>query len=154
MAELKDRIDWKRVVGTGSDPGRNAETYDGQVEWDGAVKEIKGISHAVKEFGRAIFGDSAGTVRDTRARGTSGRQESRTKCTEFVIEVWLIFLGVLALLGVFALFGVWLAGLGLVMAVKVSIPIRILLVVVVLPLYPLALAPLFWVQSYSERLSG
>ncbi|RKY12746.1 MAG: hypothetical protein DRP65_00050 [Planctomycetota bacterium] len=149
-----ERVDWEDAVSTGRGPERNTDIYDGQVEWDSTVKEVRGVRHASKEIKRAVFGDSAGTVRDTRARGTSGRQESRTKCTEFVIEVWLIFLGVLALLGVFALFGVWLAGLGLVMAVKVSIPIRILLVVVVLPLYPLALAPLFWVQSYSERLSG
>jgi len=139
-----DRVGWEDAVSMGSDPGSNTDTYDGPVEWDGAVKEIRGVSHAVKEFRRAIFGDSA--------RRTSGRRASRKGDPEIVVELWLFLLGLLAYLGVFVLFGVWLGALMLVASLKVNLHLRILVIVLLIPTYPLAFAPVVWHQVYSDRL--
>ena len=146
-----DRVDWEDAVGIGNATERNTDTYDGQVEWDGTVKEIRGVRHAVKEFGRAIFGDSAGTVRETKARRTSVRRASRKGPSKIVVELWLMLLGLLAYLGFFVLTGVWLGGLMLVASLKVSIHFRILVIVLLVPTYPLALAPMVWHQMYSDK---
>ena len=147
-----ERVDWEDAVSTGRGPERNTDIYDGQVEWDSTVKEVRGVRHAGKEIKRAVFGDSAGTVRDTRARGTSVRRASRKGPPKIVVDLGLLLLGLLAYSGVFGLGALYLGGLFLVATVKVSVITRIILIVLVIPTLPLMLTPVVLHQMLCDRL--
>lgn len=148
-----DRVNWDYAAGMRIDPEGNTGVHDGQVERNGAPGGYGRVRNADEAIGRAIFGDSASAVRGESVSRTFGRQPSRRRCPGFIIELLFIVVGLLAYSGIFVLASLWLGGLMLLASLDaVNLHFRIVVIVLLLPTYPLVLAPVVLFQMICDKL--